>query len=181
MTIWFTADTHFGHERTLQLSRRPFDNVEAMNLALVHNWNAVVSDEEKVYHLGDFGDPKWIKLLRGKVIYILPGNYETAPLLMELKKDPRVRFIEPRTILQTRDGPQFTLVHEPETATYANYFHLFGHIHKLQMVKRNGLNVGTDCHDFAPIDLETVLFYYNAITKHYDENVFMRALGVVGE
>ena len=54
-----------------------------------------------------------------------------------------------------------------------NLFNLFGHIHKLQMVKRNGLNVGTDCHNFYPIDLETVLFYKDAIKNVYDENVFM--------
>ena len=41
-------------------------------------------------------------------------------------------------------------------------------------VKENGLNVGVDCHKFSPIDVETVLFYRNAICNHYDENVFLR-------
>jgi hypothetical protein len=45
------------------------------------------------------------------------------------------------------------------------------------MVKRNGLNVGVDCHQFTPIDLSVVKFYYDAITKHYDHNVFMPVLG----
>ncbi|HNA90554.1 MAG TPA: hypothetical protein PK989_14665, partial [Anaerolineales bacterium] len=56
-------------------------------------------------------------------------------------------------------------------------FFLFGHVHQLQMVKRNGLNVGTDCHFFRPIDLQVVLFYRNAIYLHYDDNVFMERLG----
>ena len=49
---------------------------------------------------------------------------------------------------------------------------MFGHIHKLQMVKKNGLNVGVDCHNFKPISLEEVLWYKNAIENHYDINVF---------
>ena len=49
---------------------------------------------------------------------------------------------------------------------------LFGHIHKLCMVKRYGINVGTDLHYFKPIDMETVLFYHNASLNYYDENVF---------
>jgi hypothetical protein len=45
------------------------------------------------------------------------------------------------------------------------------------MVKRNGLNVGVDCHNFCPIPIETVLFYRDAILNAYDENVFLEALG----
>ena len=69
------------------------------------------------------------------------------------------------------------LVHEPEKAKNPKLFYLYGHIHQLQMVKRNGLNVGTDCHQFRPIDWETIVFYYLAIVNHYDENVFMETLG----
>lgn len=73
--------------------------------------------------------------------------------------------------------PTVQLVHEPEFGRGVDKFFLFGHIHQLQMVKKNGLNVGTDCHRFFPIDAETVLFYYKAITNHYDKNVFMKRLG----
>lgn len=43
---------------------------------------------------------------------------------------------------------------------------------KLQMVRRYGLNVGTDCHNFKPISINDVMFYRNAILNYYDENVF---------
>lgn len=32
---WFTADTHFGHGRVMELSRRPFGNVSEMDEALI--------------------------------------------------------------------------------------------------------------------------------------------------
>ena len=54
-----------------------------------------------------------------------------------------------------------------------NEVHLFGHIHEKQMIKRFGLNVWIDCHNFKPIDLDTVLFYDNALKNFYDEEVFM--------
>ena len=70
------------------------------------------------------------------------------------------------------------LTHEPSSSAmfagkaYPKNFCLFGHIH-MNMVKENMLNVGVDLHNFSPIDLETVLFYKNAIENHYDEEVFM--------
>ena len=174
--VWFTADTHFGHQRTLELSRRPFKTVDEMSWKMVERWNSTVGDDDTVYHLGDFGDPKFINHLRGAKILILPGNYDDNATLEALKQDRRVSIIVENCLL---DGASLVrMIHEPNHAqTFGADFFLFGHIHRLQMVKRNGLNVGVDCHDFRPIDMETVMFYKNAICKHYDSNVFVDALG----
>ena len=186
MTTWFTADTHFGQERTLELSKRPFSSVDEMDDEIIQRWNSVVKPDDVVYHLGDFGIPADDEgtpatlNLNGSTIYLVPGNYDSAAVLETLKEDSRVRIIPPRSILPLKEmRAQFCLVHEPSEAVQLDAFYLFGHIHKLQMVKRNGFNVGTDCHHFTPIDLDTVLFYHNAIMCHYDHNVFMSVLGEV--
>ena len=172
--IWFTSDTHFGQDRTLTLSKRPFRDVAHMDREMIRNWNFKVREEDTVYHLGDFGDIKTaletIKQLNGSKIFILPGNYDNADVLKELTKDPRVSVIEQGVYLDV-NGVEMRLIHEPENIE-GDDFYLFGHIHQLQMVKDGALNVGADCHGFAPIDKDTVMFYYNAITKHYDDNVF---------
>lgn len=179
-TIWFTADTHFGHVRTLELSKRPFSFVEEMDEELIRRWNSVVKPDDEVYHLGDFGLPICQSRLNGATIYLVPGNYDTPEVVEALMQDSRVKVLPPRHILHLKElHAQFYLVHEPSEAVQLKAFYLFGHIHKLQMVKRNGLNVGTDCHHFTPIDLDTVLFYHNAIMCHYDHNVFMSVLGEV--
>ena len=54
--IWFTSDTHFSSERTLELSKRPFKSVEEMDKILIENWNSVVGQNDTVYHIGDFGN-----------------------------------------------------------------------------------------------------------------------------
>ena len=51
--IFYIADTHFGHENILKMDARPFASVEAMDTALIENWNARVTEFDTVYVLGD--------------------------------------------------------------------------------------------------------------------------------
>lgn len=53
MTVFFTADTHWGDHRVLNIRPRPFASVTEMDEALVANWNAAVGPEDEVWHLGD--------------------------------------------------------------------------------------------------------------------------------
>jgi len=177
---WFTSDTHFGEQRTLDLSKRPFSSVTEMDLTILRKWNETVGKNDTVYHLGDFGSTKCLKMLEGKYIHILPGNYDNTTILRELQQDERITFISSNFDIELAMGNVVSLVHEPENAINTverDMFFLFGHIHKLQMVKPNGLNVGVDCHDFKPISVEDVLFYQNAILNYYDGNVFGQKLG----
>lgn len=185
MAIYFTSDTHFGSQRTLELSKRPFTSVEEMDRVMIDNWNSVVGKDDIVYHLGDFGNYDIIKQLNGKVRLIY-GNYETEDLknrpslldeLKELGFDCQYPFDDmyiQKCVIDV-DGYEICMAHKPTSVIHENAkdkIHLFGHIHKLQMVKKRGLNVGVDCHNFTPIDLDTVLFYHNAIQKYYDKDVF---------
>lgn len=178
MKYWFTADTHFSHQRTLELSKRPFVSVSAMNNEMVTQWNSVVNKEDTVFHLGDFGDYGYSSLLNGKII-LLFGNYERSDIekgivtLDQLESGYNFKEVhDGNKIHFSYQDIKMNMVHEPSHMSEIG-FNLFGHIHKLQMVKRNGLNVGVDCHNFTPIDLDTVKFYKNAIENHYDEEVFM--------
>lgn len=172
--IWFTADTHFGHQRTLELSKRPYNSVEEMDSDMIEKWNSVVGEDDVVYHLGDFGTYESVKQLNGNIHLVL-GNYERDDIYSE-KITLNYLFdnfysVYERIDIAIFNNKEYRLLHEPSRA-YNDKFKLFGHIHKLQMVKRNGLNVGVDCHNFYPIDLETVEFYRNAIENHYDKDVF---------
>jgi len=174
--IFFTSDTHFSDPRTLLFSRRPFSSVEEMDYELVKRWNMIVNEKDIVYHLGDFGNPKFIKMLNGSRIYLVPGNYDTEFFINELKKDNRIEILLKGGV-RIKD---FYIRHEPigllNHLVGDDTFYLYGHVHKLSMVKKNGLNVGVDCHNFTPISYDEVLFFKNAILKHYDQNVFVNEM-----
>ena len=40
--IWFTSDTHFGHENVLKFTDRPWETIQQMNSVIVANINARV-------------------------------------------------------------------------------------------------------------------------------------------
>jgi len=171
--IYFTSDTHFGEDRTLLFSRRPFSSVFEMDSTMINNWNKTVGEEDIVYHLGDFGSSELAKYLKGTIIF-LPGNYEDKEENLERFSFCK-EIIEPNHELTYKEQT-VKLIHEPDEAEGFGFF-LYGHIHKLQMVKINGLNVGTDCHNYTPVSFDDVLFFKNAIENHYDENVFMDLMG----
>jgi calcineurin-like phosphoesterase family protein len=172
--IFFTSDTHFSAERTLKLSYRPFMNVDEMDLQLISNWNKRITMNDKVVHLGDFGNTEIIKLLNFKTMYFLSGNYERKDpsIVDELLKDKRVISVD-KSLKKTRFcNKEYWICHEPLNNMGEDKFYLYGHIHRLQMVKRNGINVGIDANRFMPMSTSEIDFLRNGIENHFDENVF---------
>ena len=196
---YFTSDTHFGSQRTLDLSRRPFKSTLEMDWKMVELWNQTVRPWDEVYHLGDFGDRSWLKFLNGE-IKLVQGNYEKDEVKAHWEESKFIETLEgigfdhvykadkiPHIMI---DEYHIHLVHEPTNLkTLVDYemqspvweslgkdhrFALFGHIHGRQMIKKYGLDVGVDCSKFKPVSEEDIKFYLNAIEKgYYDENVWM--------
>lgn len=79
---FFTSDTHFFHERIIELCERPFNNIHHMNAQIVNNWNRVVQEDDIVYHLGDVmlgqnfeGNVSYLNNLKGYKILVV-GNHD---------------------------------------------------------------------------------------------------------
>ena len=51
--IFFTADTHFGHENVIQFDKRPFSSASEMDEEMIKRWNNKVGKGDLVYVLGD--------------------------------------------------------------------------------------------------------------------------------
>ena len=180
---FYTSDTHFNQQRTHQYSLRDqyFESAEQATEEMIRRWNSVVSAEDTVMHLGDFGDFEVAKRLNGNII-LLFGNYERDGIFTptQEEKDYFHAVFDCIGI-----GEDYLMVHEPENrkdaiasilkdkgVDYTDTFYLFGHIHEKQKVKRNGLNVGVDVHNFTPVSRETVEFYRIAVQNIYDDNCF---------
>jgi len=54
MGVFFTADTHFGHENVIPYCQRPYSSVDEMDEDLVKKWNETVGERDWIFHLGDF-------------------------------------------------------------------------------------------------------------------------------
>lgn len=52
--IFLTSDLHLGHRNIIGYCNRPYFDVEEMNRELIANWNRTVSDNDRVFFLGDF-------------------------------------------------------------------------------------------------------------------------------
>ena len=161
MAIFFTSDTHFGHGGALGLYRRPFASVAAMNEGLIERWNAVVGQNDVVWHLGDFAirQPHAIMAellarLHGHK-QLVTGNNDTAATI-ELQGWESV---QPYAEI-VADGKSLVLCHYPFRTWRGidkGWVNLHGHCHgKLKPMPRQ-FDVGVDVWGFGPVTLAAIL------------------------
>lgn len=80
--IFFTADTHFGHENVIRFDKRPFVSAAEMDEEMIKRWNNKVGKDDLVYVLGDmiwksitnYAEPL-IQSLNGQII-LIKGNHD---------------------------------------------------------------------------------------------------------
>jgi calcineurin-like phosphoesterase family protein len=182
VSIWFTADTHFGHERIIELCNRPFASVDEMNEVMIERWNAVVRPRDFVVHLGD--------VAMGKIADTLPlvGRLNGTKTLIPGNHDRVFSANKPAHIERFR--PEYLKVfdwidREWVTRFYYDSIHLchfpfggdsreedrfagnrpqdwgqwliHGHVHDAWKVNGRQINVGVDVWDFTPVRLDQVM------------------------
>jgi calcineurin-like phosphoesterase family protein len=162
MSIFFTSDTHFGHENIIRTCRRPFQNAGEMDEALIARWNERVRPGDTVYHLGDFtfrsstGADIYLARLNGK-IHLVAGNHDAETLAKHANL-----FASVSLILEVKVGGQrLVLCHYPMREWHGSWrqsWHLFGHVHGRLNHEPLGysLDVGVDSHEFRPWTIDEI-------------------------
>jgi calcineurin-like phosphoesterase family protein len=84
--VFITSDEHYGSQRTLELSRRPFKTTEEMDEHMIKCFNSKVPEDGITIHNGDFGNMDILKKLNGRHILIW-GNYEFQDFIKDYR-DP---------------------------------------------------------------------------------------------
>jgi calcineurin-like phosphoesterase family protein len=178
--IYFTSDYHTNHNKILHLCKRPFSDMDEMLDVIVNRHNAVVTDNDIVYDLGDFAYKcsatkavDFLRQLNGQRKIIL-GNHDKplrsaikAGMVNDLIESGKVEIIgstDPniKTIYRTHvDNKDLTLSHYAISSwdgVYRGAWHLYGHSHgKMpEMKKICRFDVGVDSWNFHPVSWKMV-------------------------
>ena len=185
--LWFTSDTHFNHanicrgttnwDKSKPNHFRDFDSLGEMNDRLVAGINAVVGENDILFHLGDwsFGGFESIREFRSRLncknIHLVLGNHDHH--IGRNKDGVQDCFISVNHLVNlvvkwnvgtlNQKEAQFVLMHFP-IASWENLgrgvIHLHGHVH-LPNHRRVGsgkvMDVGVDGNGLDPISLEEIL------------------------
>lgn len=162
MTVFFTADTHFGHSNVIRYDKRPFRDVAEMNETLIENWNRAVGPSDTVYQLGDVSifrperTREILDSLNGK-IFLIRGSHDKAA---EHKLcASRFEWVKDYFFLSLSGGVKIALMHYAMRVWDRKHYgtwHIHRHSHG-RLTPEPGvlaLDVGVDSWSYAPVALE---------------------------
>lgn len=170
--IWFTSDTHFGHNNIIKYCLRPFANAAEMDEAMVERWNAKVKPGDRVYHLGDFAQGnierqiKTFNKLNGQK-FLIKGNHD------DMKACHEMGWVWIKEQFGLKVGKDYIwLNHYPMRSwnkSYHGSWHLFGHVHGQCKVYGKSFEASVDAWGYAPVNFEEVKFVMDRIPKQNPE------------
>lgn len=157
--IYFTGDTHFGDPRVLRIDRRPFPNMVEHDETLIANWNAVVTPEDEVWHLGDFmslraGSPDTLLQRLNGTKHLIIGNNDPPEVVAAHGWASRQHYAELAL------GDQLVILCHYPFRTWNKMgkksVNLHGHSHgRLKTVPRQ-FDVGVDARNLKPIAFDDI-------------------------
>lgn len=165
--IFFTADTHFGHQKAIDYifndhKLRPWESTNDQDAALIENWNSIVSESDTVYHLGDVLDPTTtdmsiIRQLNGRKI-LIKGNLDT---LADSEYLQYFAEVYPSFHIVNFNNKNFLMTHNYVARDFIAknkcYVNLHGHLHADSVPDARYFCVSLEQTNFSPIELASLL------------------------
>ena len=165
---WIIADTHFNDRGIIEYESRPFTDQDEMTKEIIYRWNQLVSKEDAVYHLGDFGFgtqeeiTEIVHKLNGKIC-LIKGNHDRDSS-DKWWLDTGICKVYAFPILMAKF---FILSHEP---TFVNplmpYINLHGHIHNQLRQDIQRVNCCCERHNYMPINLDSIIERFRALNRY---------------
>jgi calcineurin-like phosphoesterase family protein len=164
MNIYFTADTHFGHNKILewQSGTRPFKTIEEHDDTLIDNINSIVKPKDTLYHLGDFAwkasrVAHYRHRIKCRNIILIKGNHEAKGYKKLNEIFSGVYDLKKIKV----NGQEIVLCHYAMRVWNKSHYgvwHLYGHSHG--SLRDNGqslsLDVGVDSWGLAPVSFDQI-------------------------
>lgn len=165
--LWFTSDTHFGHENIIKYTGRPFKDIFHMDSTLIRNWNERIKKDDTVIFIGDFcfrntkggkegegttNKSKYYKdQLNGDIVFI-GGNHDYNNGVNTPITGLAIEF----------GGKEIWCVHNPNDYDPSFSINFVGHVHALWrfMKTKDGtilINVGCDVWNYRPVNFNEIM------------------------
>jgi calcineurin-like phosphoesterase family protein len=159
MAIFFTADTHFGDHRTINIHKRPFASTAEMDETLISRWSDAVGPRDTIWHLGDVarkpGDVAGLlRRLNGEK-HLLLGNNDPAEVRHAEGWASVGQYAEVEA-----EGRMLVLCHYPFRSWNGQHrgsINLHGHSHGRPKAAPGQYDVGVEGHRFRPVSLDRLL------------------------
>ena len=176
--LYFTSDLHFYHDNIIQLTSRPYQDVNEMNDRLIANWNKKIRPKDEVYILGDVTMKSYVyaqealQQLQGRK-YLIRGNHDR---FVQQKEFDQSLFSWVKEYAELKyEGYRFILFHYPIAewnGFYHGAIHLHGHQHNPAQVndhnRDNGFrryDVGVDANQQMPVSIVDIINFFEAEPK----------------
>ncbi|MAG27614.1 hypothetical protein CMI47_18935 [Candidatus Pacearchaeota archaeon] len=132
-----------------------------MNESLIKNWNSVVSNDDKIFLVGDaflrgYDDPKKIvHRLNGYKVLIRGNHDQPKRRMLEAGFDEYHRLVK----YDMPDGRKALVQHHPIPESLFDKFDILihGHVHDAEKVRGGRLNVSSDIWDYTPVSIDEIL------------------------
>ena len=195
--IFFIGCQHIGHANILNLCSRPFANIYEHDNALVFRNNAVVTDNDTVFDLGDIGfrcAPGYlvecIRQMNGKRI-VLMGNHDKAlrqaynqGLIDDMLKSGKLEIIGGKGAIDDPSISIFKMLEIEGQKVFVGHYalrtwpsafrgawHLYSHSHgNLYEPFYKSFDVGVDNHNFFPWGWQEIKDRMAAINIEFKED-----------
>ena len=158
--IYVTSDTHFGRHKAAK--RRGFDNVDDMDQSMIDKWNSKVSENDIVWHLGNFA---WDIISAENALMQLNGSINLVMSefdlgMQEIFANQNVIQKHGYYVLETKGCvlSHWPMVNWPAKNHSTPTMHIHGNNkeYKSDLNKENRFNVNCELWSLEPVSLESL-------------------------
>ncbi len=173
MSVFFTADTHFGDPNILRQRGGVFRSLAEHDEVLIARWNAVVKPADDVWHIGDFAAgasrercAEIFARLAGRK-RLVRGNHDTNRVLALPWADAPVESV--RITVRDDLGVEWRLflahyAHRAWPGLWRGTRHLYGHTHATLADTSRSCDAGVDAWDYRPVGIGAIIARQDAAT-----------------
>ena len=176
---FFTSDTHFNSQNTIDMDKRPFSSTKQFDKYVLKLWNKQTKKGDIIYHLGDWGSCSkhqlhgweqaypYVKKLKAKVILIM-GNNEgrIVRYFFDNNFDSFRKYCQDLGFLDVIKngeidvaGKHFFLTHKPKDCNF-DMLNLFGHMHRAGGIYKSfGFSMCLDINHFFLYDENDIAIF----------------------